>query len=142
MGLLEARRQLAAKQAFAEQLVTALPAAELAPLFVSETRLEDVIDLAASFAARFLPAEAVEAEPAPPIDSLLLPGVLHCQARIRNEELLSQAEHLLVSVAEQWAGHNPCASELHKRCASIRVLQQQQRRARMNMGKPAPPKPD
>lgn len=132
MSLLDARRQLAAKNRFMESLVASLPADELAPLFVSDTRLEDVIELAASFAAKALP---VDAEPGLSPEHILTPGVRHCQALLEREELLSQREHLLVSVAEAWAGRSPMAESLRDLCQRIRSLQQKQRQARMNMGK-------
>ena len=66
----------------------------------------------------------------------------HCLAILKAEELLSQSEHLLVSVAEGWAAQTPEASELRDRCATIRSLQQQQRRARMSMGRKRSPEQD
>lgn len=136
MGLLEARQQAATRRRYAAQLADDLPAEALAPLFVSETRLEDVIDLAASLAVRYSPdISHDDHNGVPSTASLLLPGVVHCQAILSAEELLSQPEHLLVSVAEHWAEQAPETGELRKRCAAIRSLQQQQRRARMNMGR-------
>ncbi len=135
MSLLRTRHQLAVKTRLLHSLAVSLAEDDYAELFISETCFDDVLELAASIAGKALAPEPEDNLDDAAVAEILRPGVQHCLAVLERGELLSQPEHLLLSVAEQWAKSTDNPGNLPELCAGIRELQRKQRRSRMNMGK-------
>ncbi len=137
-SLLDTRRRLTYKRKITALLRDKLATLDgLDDLFVSMTRPNDVFALAAGIALEKL---------SPPMDTLpepaeiLLPGVLQCHQRVLSTEELTQAEQLLVSVAELYCDvrceADPVGIEqLAELCRKVRASQRSRRRSRMNMGR-------
>lgn len=110
-------------------------------LFVGASTLADVIALLATV---WVGTQAEEAHTEISLPGALHPGLLHCRNVLNSARDLSQAEHLLVSVARvvieedtDWPADSRVPREaIIELCESIRLQQRQHRRSGMNMMNP------
>ena len=142
MSLLARRRAMTRKLALKERLRREFSGSgEIEKLFGGAASLDEVIDLLATIFLRSAPEEQAEAHP--PLAQILVAGLLHCRERLNSDQLLTQSDYLLVSLAETVAAAPDCGQESQLRgrdlitgeCRAIHKQLRTRRREQMNMGR-------
>ena len=142
MSLLARRRAMTRKLALKERLRREFSGSgEIEKLFGGAASLDEVIDLLATTFLHSASEEQAEAHSS--LAQILVAGLVHCRERLNSDQLLTQAEYLLVTLAETVAAAPDCGPESQLRgrdlitceCRAIHEQLRNRRREQMNMGR-------